>query len=53
MIKKFLFFLLVLFLAYYFFVPAAIEKKQQEFEAAGVQDTSVLDLLHADENKDR
>lgn len=51
MLKKILFFLLVFFLAYYLFLPALIDKKQEEFQAAGVGDTSVLDLLHPDQDQ--
>ena len=53
MFKKLLLLLLVLLAAYYVFLPAAIQKKQDEFQSAGVGDTSVLNLLHSDENQNR
>lgn len=53
MLKKLLLLLFVLFFAYTFLLPAAIQKKQDEFKAAGAADTSVLDFLHADENQNR
>jgi hypothetical protein len=52
MLKKLLLSLAVLFFAYYLLLPTALEKKQQEFNAAGVSDTSILDLLDADDHQD-
>jgi hypothetical protein len=51
MLKKLLFFFLVLLMAYFFFLPNAINQKQEEFEAAGVGDASVLDLLHPNQDQ--
>ena len=48
MIKKLALLILVLFLAYYVFLPEAIQKKQEEFQAAGATNTSVLQFLDSD-----
>lgn len=53
MFKKLLLLLLVLAFAYYLFLPELIQKKQDEFQSAGVGDTSVLNLLDPNENQNR
>jgi hypothetical protein len=53
MFKKLLLLLLVLIAAYTIFLPELIQKKQDEFQAAGVGDTSVLNLLDPNENQNR
>lgn len=48
MIKKLIYILILGAIGFWIFMPHAIEQTKEEFEAAGVTNTSILDFMGQD-----